>query len=79
MTDEKGDKKTIYPDFTIILGKECIMYWEHKGMYGDEKYFEHDQRKMQNHFLRNREDFAENGFFIDLIDAKPFISPHKCL
>ena len=19
------------------------------------------------------------GFFIDLIDAKPFISPHKCL
>lgn len=26
------------------------MYWEHKGMYGDEKYFEHDQRKMQLYY-----------------------------
>ena len=50
LTDEKGDKKTIYPGFTIVLGKECIMYWEHKGMYGDEKYFEHDQRKMQLYY-----------------------------
>ncbi len=24
-------------------------------------------------------DRVSRGFFIDLIDAKPFISPHKCL
>lgn len=44
--DENGRKKVIYPDFTIILKNGEKIYWEHKGMYGDEKYFERDQRKM---------------------------------
>lgn len=44
--DENGRTKVIYPDFTIVLKNGDIIYWEHKGMYADEKYFERDQRKM---------------------------------
>lgn len=44
--DENGRPKVIYPDFTIVLTNGDIIYWEHKGMYADEKYFERDQRKM---------------------------------
>ena len=36
---------TYYPDFTIILPSDRIVYWEHKGMLDDYGYSEHDAQK----------------------------------
>lgn len=41
------DKKTYYPDFTIILPNGEKIFWEHKGMLSKKGYLERDmQREM---------------------------------
>ena len=47
LIDENGNIRVVYPDFWILLSKELVFYWEHKGLFADAEYFERDQRKMQ--------------------------------
>lgn len=47
LTEEDGFIRTVYPDFQIPLGDGSTLLWEHKGMYGEENYYQRDVRKMQ--------------------------------
>ena len=55
LTDPDGRPIPVYPDFTILLGLEGYLFWEHKGMMLNEDYLRADQRKMRVYF--------ENGIF----------------
>ncbi len=51
--DRHGRPITVYPDFTIYLANGKILYWEHKGMFGDDVYFLRDREKMQLYYLND--------------------------
>ena len=48
--DEDGRPVDVYPDFTIRREPEEDLFWEHKGMFSNEEYFQMDQKKMQLYF-----------------------------
>lgn len=47
LRDENKKARTVYPDFTIPCRHKKEIYWEHKGMMGDEEYVSRDESKMQ--------------------------------
>ena len=50
------------------------------GAQGHIESFPVQMAEMQEaHLFAGDREIPCKGFFIDLIDAKPFISPHKCL
>lgn len=51
LIDEKGKRKTVYPDFTIILADGTVIYWEHKGMMNNHEYAQRDNVKMRLYYL----------------------------
>jgi len=45
---------TIYPDFTVLnIKKRKEIYWEHRGMMGDEKYAVHSVRRLKEYSREN--------------------------
>ena len=47
------EKRTVYPDFTIILPNGQIYYWEHEGMLTDPEYAKNTIQKMIDYNMNN--------------------------
>ena len=64
-------------------GKELRAQFERPGSaYRGKPFWSWNGELEKGELLRQMdvmEQMGFGGFFIDLIDAKPFISPHKCL
>lgn len=52
-----ADKRTIYPDFTILdIMKRREIYWEHRGMVDDRMYMKHAVQRLK--------EYAKSGIFV---------------
>ena len=45
LVDAFGNPRTVYPDFTIPIGRNHVVYWEHKGLLGSDEYLLRDAEK----------------------------------
>ena len=53
LVDAYGNPRTMYPDFTIPIGRKKIMYWEHKGLLDSDEYLMRDSEKTRLYHLNN--------------------------
>ena len=45
LVDAFGNPRTVYPDFTIPIGRNHVVYWEHKGLLDSDEYLLRDAEK----------------------------------
>ena len=51
--DSSDWPQTVYPDFTIPLSHDRVIYWEHAGLMGDPGYVRRHNEKVQLYFRNN--------------------------
>ena len=53
LVDEYGNPRTVYPDFTIPIGRKTIIYWEHKGLLDSDEYLMRDMAKTRLYHIND--------------------------
>lgn len=56
LVDIYGNPRTLYPDFTIPIGRKDVIYWEHKGLLDSDEYVDYLVKGFlgeikKNHFI----------------------------
>ena len=59
LRDFNGLETVRYPDFTILLGDGSLLYWEHLGMFSDERYLSGSVSKLAL-YHKNRLTIGDN-------------------
>lgn len=53
LADIYGNPRTLYPDFTIPIGRKDVIYWEHKGLLDSDEYVLRDAEKTRLYHIND--------------------------
>ena len=51
LADAYGNPRTVYPDFAVPMGRNHIVYWEHKGLLDSDDYLVRDAEKTRLYYI----------------------------